>query len=209
MATKKPATSNVTRAGRKIAYMVEFEGMPFANAEAVAAREFALSVTSAKAAAAKASAILRGGEMKTNPPRKPIRSKKQDLRIALELQRAGHPRKAKEFFKRAAVASNPAKDRAEVKKAAALYTKFTGHDAEAIGRVKVNPLPRVGVAIGEIDGVLYSTVRDGKAEKYIHQFAKADKPLFVVSPDGKGLFLVGGRYTFTERGIVDRSDKSR
>lgn len=97
----------------------------------------------------------------------------------------------------------------EVQKAARLYEKFSGHEAEAIGRVKVKPLPKVGVAIGDIDGVLYTTIRDGKVEKYIHKFAAKDKPLFVVSPNGDALFLVGGRYTFTERGIVDKSDKSR
>ena len=75
--------------------------------------------------------------------------------------------------------------------------------------MRENPLPRVGVAIGEVDGILYSSVRDGVFEKYIHKFRKADKPLFVVSPDGKGLFLVGGNYSFTERGIVDESDPSR
>jgi len=68
-------------------------------------------------------------------------------------------------------------------------------------------MPAVAVAIGEVDGILYSTVRDGKLEKYIHKFHKADRPLFVVSPEGKTLFLLGGNYTFTERGIVDRSDK--
>lgn len=96
----------------------------------------------------------------------------------------------------------------EVQKACRLYERFSGHEAEAVGKVKVRPMPKVGVSIGDIDGVLYTTIRDGKVEKYIHKFAAKDKPLFVVSPDGKQLFLVGGRYTFTERGIVDLSDKS-
>jgi len=97
--------------------------------------------------------------------------------------------------------------RNELEAAADLYERFSGHDAVELGRVKVNPMPRVGVAIGEVDGILYSTVRDGVLEKYIHKFHKTDRPLFVVAPDGKTLFLLGGNYTFTERGIVDRSDK--
>ena len=100
-------------------------------------------------------------------------------------------------------------DRDAISRAADLYERFSGHEAEAIGKVRVNPMPKVGVAIGEVDGILYTTVRDGVLEKYIHKFRKADKPLFVVSPDGKQLFLVGGNYTFTERGIVDESDPSR
>ena len=57
------------------------------------------------------------------------------------------------------------------------------------------------------DGVLYTTTRDGREEKYVHEFRKRDKPLLCVSPDGEQLFIVAGRYVFTERGIVDRSDK--
>jgi hypothetical protein len=94
----------------------------------------------------------------------------------------------------------------EVQKAARLYERFSGHEAESLGKIKVKPLPKVGICVGEIDGVLYTTVRDGVVEKYIHKFKASDKPLFVVSPDGKGIWFVGGRYDFTERGIVDKSD---
>jgi len=94
-----------------------------------------------------------------------------------------------------------------VDQASDLYERFSGHDPEAIGRINIPKIPRVGVAIGEVDGILYSTIRDGKFEKYIHKFHKKDRPMFIVSPDGKQLFLIGGNYTFTERGIVDASDK--
>lgn len=97
----------------------------------------------------------------------------------------------------------------DIRKAANLYERFSGHEAEECGRIRVPPMPKVGVAIGKIDGVLYTTVRDGRLEKYIHKFHAGDEPLFVVAPDGKQLYLVGGRYDFTERGIVDKSDKSR
>lgn len=97
--------------------------------------------------------------------------------------------------------------RDQIQQAADLYERFSGHDPEEIGKVRIPDLPPVGVAIGEVDGILYTTVRDGKTEKYIHKFHKQDKPLFVVSPDGKSLFMIGGCYRFTERGIVDRNDK--
>lgn len=96
--------------------------------------------------------------------------------------------------------------RRDIQKAADLYERFSGHEAEAIGLVDVPELPEVGVAIGDVDGILYTTVRDGKVERYIHQFKSKDRPLFVVSPDGKQLFMIGGGYDFTERGIVDHSD---
>jgi hypothetical protein len=96
----------------------------------------------------------------------------------------------------------------QIQKAANLYERFSGHDPEEIGVINIPDMPDVGVAIGEVDGILYTTVRDGVVEKYIHKFHKNDKPMFVVSPNGKGLWLVGGNYDFTERGIVDKSDKS-
>ena len=99
--------------------------------------------------------------------------------------------------------------RNQIDQAKDLYERFSGHDAVEIGSIEVQDLPEVGVAIGEVDGILYSTVRDGQLEKYIHKFRAKDKPLFVVSPDGTALYLVGGLYDFTERGIVDHSDPSR
>lgn len=96
-----------------------------------------------------------------------------------------------------------------VKRAASLYERFTGHTADEGHVVDVPDMPRVIVNIGDIDGLLYTTVRDGVVESYIHKFHKNDKPVFGVSPDGKRLFLIGGRFDFTERGIVDKSDRSR
>lgn len=104
-------------------------------------------------------------------------------------------------------AGRPLRTSSDVLRAADLYERFTGHEADDYVRVHVEKPLKVGVAIGDVDGILYTTVRDGKTEKYIHKFRAADKPLFVVSPDGKQIALVGGKYTFTERGIVDASDK--
>jgi hypothetical protein len=97
--------------------------------------------------------------------------------------------------------------RGDVDRAADLYERFTGHDPRELGTVNVPELPRVAAVVGECDGVLYTTVRDGKTERYIHEFAARDRPLLCVSPDGRQILLVGGRYRFTEAGIVDASDK--
>lgn len=95
----------------------------------------------------------------------------------------------------------------EVGRAVRLYERFTGHDAEELGVFQLPDLPSTATVIGECDGVLYTTVRDGETEKYIHRFRSRDKPLLCVSPDGRQLILVGGRYVFTEKGIVDKSDR--
>lgn len=86
-----------------------------------------------------------------------------------------------------------------------LYADFTGHHDEMdVQRVRVPDLPKALTVIGECDGILYTTVRDGEIEKYIHRFKSHAKPLFCVAPKDGAIFLVGGEYDFTERGIVDR-----
>lgn len=94
---------------------------------------------------------------------------------------------------------------ARIQAAADLYTRFTGHDADELVSVDKPEVPDVMLTVGDVDGILYTTVRDGVVEKYIHKFKKDCRPLFCVSHDGKQLFMLGGSYDFTERGIVDRS----
>jgi hypothetical protein len=94
--------------------------------------------------------------------------------------------------------------RSQVNKAAQLYEDFSGHEAEEIGKIDIPVPPKVAACIGEIEGVIYNTVRDGKFERYIHKFKADSRPLFCVSPDGKQLLMIGGSYDFTERGIVDK-----
>lgn len=88
-------------------------------------------------------------------------------------------------------------------KAAQLYRAFTGDEGELVAVVKNLQWPTVAAVIGSLDGVMYTTVRDGKTEKYVHQFKKKAKPVLAVSPDGKMLVVVLGDYRFTERGIED------
>lgn len=97
--------------------------------------------------------------------------------------------------------------RKDIQKAADLYERFSGHDAEILGKIKVRALPRVAIGIGIVDEIQYTTVRDGKTEKYRHPFRAADKPILAVSPDGKQILILAGNYRFTELGIVDGSDK--
>lgn len=96
-----------------------------------------------------------------------------------------------------------------VGRAVNIFERFTGHEADQLVNVNVRALPKVAAAIGYVTAICYVTERDGKIEDYMHEFAEVDQPIFAVSPDGKQLLMVGGNYDFTERGIVDRSDKSR
>jgi hypothetical protein len=92
---------------------------------------------------------------------------------------------------------------AKVKKAIDLYESFSGHSPEFLDTVTF-PVPDVALKIGQCDGLLYTTVRDGKTERYIHKFKAKSRPLLVTTFDGTQLILIGGSFRFTERGIVDK-----
>ena len=83
------------------------------------------------------------------------------------------------------------------------FKDFTGHDVVNEDVVTVNT-PSVGFKVGLCDGILYTTVRDGVTEHYIHKFKKRSRPQLVANYNGNALYLIGGKYRFTERGIVDK-----
>lgn len=95
------------------------------------------------------------------------------------------------------------------------YQRFSGHRGEVVARLdaaKVRGVLTRGkktvlIAVGSLDFVGYTTKRDGRIESYIHRFAKHARPLLATSHDGRHLYILGGGYTFTERGIVDRSKR--
>lgn len=90
-----------------------------------------------------------------------------------------------------------------VQKASDLYVQFRGEDPQFIETVRYE-VPPVMLLIGECDGVLYTTRRDGKLEKYIHQFEGKSRPLLCTDSTGSALYLLGGAYSFTDAGIIDR-----
>ena len=94
------------------------------------------------------------------------------------------------------------KNTAKMTAAIKLFEDFTGDKPGYIDTVKL-PIDTVCVAIGYCDGVLYSTVRDGQNESYVHEFKKGARPVLAVSSNGKQLYLLAGSYRFTDRGIVD------
>jgi len=102
-------------------------------------------------------------------------------------------------------ARNPA-DRsrgAKLKRAAQLYSDFTGMPPGRIEKVDVKTVD-VGVKIGSLDAIAYTTKRNGKTESYAHEFSRAARPLLGVSYDGQTILTAGGRFRFTDRGFVDR-----
>jgi|WetSurMetagenome_2_1015567.scaffolds.fasta_scaffold550711_2 hypothetical protein len=92
----------------------------------------------------------------------------------------------------------------QIRKAKQLYKDFSGHEGDEFEYVKKPEFPDAVIVIGELEAVIYSTVRDDEHERYIHKFRQESRALLCISPDGDQLFIVGGKYQFTDRGIVDK-----
>jgi hypothetical protein len=90
-----------------------------------------------------------------------------------------------------------------------LFKRFTGHDLEWAEDVELPDIPAALAVIGKIDFIGYTTRRDGKTEAYKHDFSRGSKPLLCIAPDGSQIYIVGGLYVFTERGIVDTDKAGR
>lgn len=108
---------------------------------------------------------------------------------------------------------NPDPTVRDVKQAIDRWRRFSGHDGKVVARIadagrRVRGLTDaqkvVLIPIGTLDFVGYTTKRDGKIESYKHDFAKHARPLLATSHDGHALYILGGEYRFTARGIVDR-----
>ena len=81
-----------------------------------------------------------------------------------------------------------------------LSRDFSGMEPDRLVRVR-RRVPHVALAVGDLDFVGYTTVRDGRTEKYIHRFPKKRRPLLATSHDGASLEILGGDFQFTEAGI--------
>lgn len=92
----------------------------------------------------------------------------------------------------------------QIRKARALYKDFSGHDGDEVETITIPDMPKAVLVVGELEAVIYSTVRDDTAERYIHKFRAKSRPMLCASPDGERLFIVGGNFEFTDRGIVDK-----
>lgn len=105
--------------------------------------------------------------------------------------------------KKIALKSLPASVQKQIRQGMALCEGFTGHQAQ-VEVVDSPAQPKVLLRVGYLEGVIYSAVRDGETQKYLHEFSESARPLLCVTPDGRQLFILGGGYDFTDCGIEDR-----
>lgn len=88
-------------------------------------------------------------------------------------------------------------------KAEAMYAAFHEEDAEGGTMVNIPVPPKMVWQLGKVLSIAYETTIDGKKVSYEHEFTRGRGPYLAVSTDGKDLFLAGGKFKVTERGIID------
>ncbi len=96
-----------------------------------------------------------------------------------------------------------------LKAAANLLLKFSGHKADRVYKIKKPRIPGELLAVGHVTGIMYRTVRDGREVNLLHEFSRTAQPLLAASHDGRSVLLLGGSYNFTARGIVDRRKRRK
>jgi hypothetical protein len=98
-----------------------------------------------------------------------------------------------------------------------LYRRFRGTIAKRMLRIGIRYgkrwltrrgranilIPQSLAVIGHVNAIEYDCTRDGKTVKARHVFAPGSRPVFAVGEGHGELFLIGTRYRFTDRGIVD------
>lgn len=87
-----------------------------------------------------------------------------------------------------------------------LYEDFREEKVTRARKIRLK-IPRVVAVMGYCDFIAYRTTRSGISERYKHTFHKGSMPLLCT--DGKRVYLIGGRYKVTERGITDLTPGGR
>lgn len=83
-----------------------------------------------------------------------------------------------------------------------LFRKFREREPSIIKEVEI-VIPDDLMVMGHVEFIGYRTTHGNVAKLYKHDFAKGSRPLLCTGTGKNELFLVGGRYHVTERGIVD------
>jgi hypothetical protein len=93
--------------------------------------------------------------------------------------------------------------RPPVRRAVKAFEDFSGHRPAKVRTAKLDDRDVTGWQMGPMVGIAYEAKRDGETQRYFHEFKKSARPNLVARDDGKKLYIDGGSYTVTERGIED------
>lgn len=92
--------------------------------------------------------------------------------------------------------------------AARLYRQFREAPVRRARAVKVQ-LPRAVARMGTVEFIGYMTTHGGRVHLYVHDFAPGSRPMLYAGPRRNQLYLFGGRFKVTARGITDFDSRGR
>lgn len=85
----------------------------------------------------------------------------------------------------------------KIEEAAERYADFHGEDPETIGAFEIS---EVSFTVGEINAIDYTIIDEhGKKVSYRHEFKSP--PALAVTSDGEIAIILGGEWSFTDRGF--------
>jgi hypothetical protein len=97
--------------------------------------------------------------------------------------------------------------RRQLQSSARLWREFRETPARRARAVSFD-IPKTLAIMGRVRRLEYTTSHGARVVEYFHDFAPGSRPLFCAAPDGR-IFLIGGRYRVTPRGIVDLQANGR
>jgi hypothetical protein len=97
---------------------------------------------------------------------------------------------------------------AELRRTMQLYRKFREADPRYARRVTVK-LPKALARMGPCEFVGYMTTHRGKAALYVHYFSPGSRPVLYAGTGRNALYMMGGRFHVTGRGITDLDARGR
>lgn len=89
------------------------------------------------------------------------------------------------------------------RRAAQAFADFTGRKPVTAKTARLDDRDVTGWGMGPVVGIAYEAKRDGVTKQYFHEFKKTARPNLVSRDDGKQLYIEGGKYKVTDRGIED------
>ena len=98
--------------------------------------------------------------------------------------------------------------REDIAKAAGLYRSFREARPKVAKRMTID-IPKAVAVMGRVEFIGYMTTHNGKAKLYYHEFSAGSRPLMCAGTGRGQLYLLGGRFKVTGRGITDVSRSGR
>lgn len=83
-----------------------------------------------------------------------------------------------------------------------LFRGFRERDPERAKKIDL-VVPDALMIVGHCEFIGYRSSHGNSPALYRHDFAKGSRPLLAAGPEVGQLFLIGDRFVFTDRGIVD------